>query len=79
MIIGTPTAGCPRYTYAWYRKSVPNGEYMDDYDFVKMSEGTRNYLDYKSINNRTIVIKCVVTDSAGATGEVTFWLRYSPY
>ena len=51
---------------------------MDDYEFKPMSE-TSNRMTYNSRNNYTVVIKCVVTDSAGASKEVTFWLRYSPY
>ena len=72
------SGGSGDYTYTWYRKNVPTGQYMDEYSFTAMSE-TGNRLKYNSRNNYTVVIKCVVTDSAGATGEVTFWLRYSPY
>ena len=70
--------GAGGYTYTWYRKNVPTGNNMDDYDFKVMSE-TSSSLTYNSRNNYVVVIKCVVTDSAGATEEETFWLQYSPY
>jgi hypothetical protein len=77
-LIVNARGGAGGYTYTWYRKNVPTGNNMDDYDFTVMSE-TRSYLNYNSRNNYVVVIKCVVTDSAGATEEETFWLQYSPY
>ena len=77
--MGLSSGGAGDYTFTWYKKNVPNGDYMDEYEFSELTGETRKYLDCRSRNGYTVVVMCVVTDAAGASKSVTFWLRYSPY
>ena len=67
--------GSGEYTYTWYKKSVPVGENMGEYEFNKTDDHD-SYVYAMARKNYVVVWKCVVSDGT-ETAEHEFFLQYA--